>query len=85
MRSHIDFDRYHIGESLVTSVRHCLRFIGADEKVADHGFVRKVCICCLTAFKLSDPASSLEQQLNSTRRKRKHVRRLLLSARNIIQ
>ncbi|KIL62531.1 hypothetical protein M378DRAFT_165552 [Amanita muscaria Koide BX008] len=35
------FPRYHVGESLIPSVRHYLRFIGAEEKVANHGFVRK--------------------------------------------
>ena len=34
--------RYHIGESLIPSARHFLRFIGAEEKVANHGFARKV-------------------------------------------
>ncbi|GJE91513.1 FAD/NAD(P)-binding domain-containing protein [Phanerochaete sordida] len=35
------FPRYHIGESLLPSVRHYLRFIDAEEKVAAHGFARK--------------------------------------------
>ncbi|KAL0960651.1 hypothetical protein HGRIS_005680 [Hohenbuehelia grisea] len=35
------FPRYHIGESMLPSVRPFLRFIGADEKVATHGFCRK--------------------------------------------
>ncbi|KAL0568625.1 hypothetical protein V5O48_013361 [Marasmius crinis-equi] len=35
------FPRYHIGESLIPSVRHYLRFIGAEEKLVNHGFVRK--------------------------------------------
>ncbi|KAF7799925.1 hypothetical protein EIP86_011168 [Pleurotus ostreatoroseus] len=35
------FPRYHIGESLLPSVRHYLRFIGAEDKVAAHGFARK--------------------------------------------
>ena len=34
--------RYHIGESLIPSVRHYLRFIDADEKVASYGFTTKV-------------------------------------------
>lgn len=34
--------RYHIGESLIPSVRHYLRFIDAEEKVASYGFARKV-------------------------------------------
>ncbi|KAH6914272.1 FAD binding domain-containing protein [Coprinopsis sp. MPI-PUGE-AT-0042] len=35
------FPRYHIGESLIPSVRHYLRFIGAEDKLAAMGFVRK--------------------------------------------
>ncbi|OBZ69478.1 Tryptophan 2-halogenase [Grifola frondosa] len=38
------FPRYHIGESLIPSVRHYLRFIGAEEKVIAHGFARKVVV-----------------------------------------
>ena len=34
--------RYHIGESLIPSVRHYLKFIDAEEKVANHGFKIKV-------------------------------------------
>lgn len=36
------FPRYHIGESLIPSVRHYLRFIGAEDKIKAHGFIRKV-------------------------------------------
>ncbi|KAJ7188603.1 FAD binding domain-containing protein [Mycena filopes] len=35
------FPRYHVGESLIPSVRHYMRFIGADEKLAGYGFVHK--------------------------------------------
>ncbi|KAI0343377.1 FAD/NAD(P)-binding domain-containing protein [Trametopsis cervina] len=35
------FPRYHIGESLLPSVRHYLRYIGAEEKVEKYGFARK--------------------------------------------
>jgi len=35
------FPRYHIGESLLPSVRNYLRFIGAEKKVAEYGFTRK--------------------------------------------
>ncbi|KAF8639517.1 hypothetical protein AX17_001422 [Amanita inopinata Kibby_2008] len=35
------FPRYHVGESLIPSIRHYLRFIGVEEKLANHGFVRK--------------------------------------------
>lgn len=33
--------RYHIGESLLMSVRPFLEFLGADEKMLKHGFTRK--------------------------------------------
>ncbi|KAJ7220920.1 putative halogenase, partial [Mycena pura] len=36
------FPRYHIGESLLPSCRSFLRFIGAEEKVVNHGFTVKV-------------------------------------------
>ena len=42
-RLHTPTCRYHIGESLIPSVRHYLRFIDAEEKVANHGFAMKVC------------------------------------------
>ncbi|KAJ7594636.1 hypothetical protein C8J56DRAFT_443917 [Mycena floridula] len=35
------FPRYHVGESLVPSIRHYLRFIDCEAKLADHGFKRK--------------------------------------------
>ncbi|KAF8551969.1 FAD/NAD(P)-binding domain-containing protein [Imleria badia] len=35
------FPRYHIGESLIPSVRHYLRFIGAEQKLVEYGFKRK--------------------------------------------
>ncbi|KAA1472988.1 FAD/NAD(P)-binding domain-containing protein, partial [Dentipellis sp. KUC8613] len=35
------FPRYHIGESLIPSVRHHLRFIDAEEKILAHGFAHK--------------------------------------------
>ncbi|KAF8629421.1 hypothetical protein AX15_003471 [Amanita polypyramis BW_CC] len=35
------FPRYHVGESLIPSIRHYLRFIGAEEKLVNCGFVRK--------------------------------------------
>lgn len=33
--------RYHIGESLLPSIRHFLRFIGADDKFKSFGFMNK--------------------------------------------
>jgi len=35
------FPRYHIGESLLPSVRHHLRFVEAEQKVIDNNFNRK--------------------------------------------
>ncbi|KAJ6593576.1 hypothetical protein B0H19DRAFT_25711 [Mycena capillaripes] len=35
------FPRYHVGESLIPSVRHYMRFVGADDKLARYGFVHK--------------------------------------------
>ncbi|KAJ8591313.1 FAD/NAD(P)-binding domain-containing protein [Rhizopogon salebrosus TDB-379] len=35
------FPRYHVGESLIPSVRHCLRFIDAEQKLVDMGFKHK--------------------------------------------
>lgn len=34
--------RYHVGESMLPSMRHFLRFIGAYEKLDAHGFIIKV-------------------------------------------
>ncbi|KAM3064982.1 hypothetical protein ACMFMG_001190 [Clarireedia jacksonii] len=32
------FPRYHVGESMLPSIRHFMRFIGCDEKFDSHGF-----------------------------------------------
>ena len=39
--------RYHIGESMLASMRHLLRFVGMDEEFDRHGFTKKVCICLI--------------------------------------
>ncbi|KAF8163918.1 putative halogenase [Mycena galopus ATCC 62051] len=45
------FPRYHIGESMLPSCRLFLRFIGAEEKVKDHGFCLKAThIKCLIFY-----------------------------------
>jgi len=36
------FPRYHIGESLLPSMRPLLQFVGAEKKVMEHGFSPKV-------------------------------------------
>nr|GAT47490.1 predicted protein [Mycena chlorophos] len=36
------FPRYHIGESMLPSCRPFLKFVGAEEKIAKHGFAVKV-------------------------------------------
>ncbi|CAK5270931.1 unnamed protein product [Mycena citricolor] len=35
------FPRYHVGESMLPSLRHFLRFIDAEDKVEKHGFQKK--------------------------------------------
>lgn len=45
--------RYHIGESLIPSVRHFLRFIGAEQKLVEHGFKYKVRRFVIGAFAMS--------------------------------
>lgn len=42
------FPRYHIGETMLPAMRHLLRFIDADAKFDNHGFIRKTG----SAFKL---------------------------------
>lgn len=37
-----DGARYHVGESMLPSFRHFLRFIDLDETFANHGFRKKV-------------------------------------------
>ena len=44
-RLHILSNRYYIGESLVPSVRHYLKFIDTEEKIANRGFEIKVRTC----------------------------------------
>ena len=48
----LTLSRYHVGESLIPSVRRYMRFIGAEEKLANHGFVLKV---LATLFLLNRP------------------------------
>jgi hypothetical protein len=35
--------RYHIGESMLPSIRHYLRFIELDKTFDNYGFTKKVC------------------------------------------
>ncbi|GAB1312721.1 Tryptophan 2-halogenase [Madurella fahalii] len=44
------FPRYHIGESMLASIRYFLRFIDLESKFDNHGFVKKLG----ASFKLSD-------------------------------
>lgn len=39
---HSTLSRYHVGESLIPSARHYLRFIDAEKKMINCGFTRKV-------------------------------------------
>ena len=41
-RLHTDIVRYHVGESMVASIRHFLRFIDLDSTFNDYGFIKKV-------------------------------------------
>lgn len=36
------FLRYHVGESMLPSMRNYLRFIGAEDDFTKHGFLNKV-------------------------------------------
>lgn len=36
------FPRYHIGESMLASMRHLLRFVDLEHKFESYGFVKKV-------------------------------------------
>lgn len=36
------FPRYHIGESMLASMRHLLRFIDLEDKFESYGFIKKV-------------------------------------------
>ena len=38
--------RYHVGESMVASLRHFLRFIDLDNTFDNYGFVKKVSLLC---------------------------------------
>ncbi|KUL83536.1 hypothetical protein ZTR_10554 [Talaromyces verruculosus] len=44
------FPRYHVGESMVASIRHFLRFIDLDTTFNNHGFIKKTG----AAFKLNN-------------------------------
>jgi hypothetical protein len=37
-----DHSRYHVGESMVASIRHFLRFVDLDSTFNNHGFIKKV-------------------------------------------
>ena len=39
------FARYHVGESMLASMRHFLRFIDLDSAFDSYGFVKKVSFC----------------------------------------
>lgn len=73
--------RYHVGESLIPSVRHYMRYIDAEEKLVKHGFVHKVgdfrtrCSFLLLLTSLD----SLAQRSSSPNSRRKDVRSSRLS------
>ena len=41
LRGSVD-DRYHVGESMLASIRHYLRFIDLDSTFDNYGFTKKV-------------------------------------------
>jgi len=51
-----DIIRYHVGESMVASIRHFLRFIDLDNTFNDYGFVKKTG----AAFKLNNKKEACE-------------------------
>lgn len=53
--------RYHIGESMLPSLNSFMRFIGAEEKLRDHGFTTKVCPIPLDQSPTNLHCHSLEQ------------------------
>ena len=69
--------RYHVGESLIPSIRHYMRYIDADEKLVNHGFVHKVSNLCnetvVSPYRFSS-SHSLVRQLNLLNSRRKDVR-----------
>lgn len=38
----MNFDRYHVGESMLPSLRQFLQFVDCEEKVKNYGFCVKV-------------------------------------------
>ena len=67
--------RYHVGESLIPSIRHYMRYIDADEKLVNHGFVHKVNISNETRLRPdAHLPPSLAQQSNLLNSRRKDVR-----------
>lgn len=62
VRSALHFcNRYHIGESLIPSVRHYLRFIDAEDKLSEYGFTRKVATVPFPTVHIVNPSSSTAQ------------------------
>jgi len=50
--------RYHVGESMIPSMRHFLRFIDADDKFESFGFVQKVSFSCLSLLLVTESDGS---------------------------
>src|SRR5262245_5581994 len=65
--------RYHIGESLIPSVRRYLRFIGAEEKLVNHGFINKVRYPMLAMHRILIYMNSRDLLSNSISSKEKDV------------
>ncbi|KAF7316703.1 hypothetical protein HMN09_00403400 [Mycena chlorophos] len=67
------FPRYHIGESMLPSIRHFLDLLGAIGKIENHGFRRKVCLkkihisrCSTISAGSSHPFQCVESSANRT-------------------
>ena len=80
------FPRYHIGESMLPSIRHFLRFIDLDSKFDSYGFVNKVGFTSLlpkTANR-TNASNRMGLLLNSTPN-RKLVSNLLRSPQEMVE
>lgn len=74
------FPRYHVGESMLASIRHFFRFIDLDEEFNKYGFRRKVTLFALPPLSPTSLTSThrMVQSSNSTRDSLKSVSSLYL-------
>lgn len=63
------FPRYHVGESLLASIRHFLRFIDLDEEFDKYGFHHKATLPALDSLHpISLTSTNRKVQLSSSTR-----------------